>query len=85
MPRLPLKRASDLLDQRHIALEAEYRAQGMRESAIATQLINPDKYQDLFTTKEKASELKFPAGPEHRYRTVGGSEINAEKDLSLRA
>jgi len=40
-----LKRASDLFDQRRSELEREYRAKGMPEPAIDTQLINPDKYQ----------------------------------------
>ena len=40
-----LKRASDLFDQRRTELGREYRAKGMPEAAITTQLHNPDKYQ----------------------------------------
>ena len=43
-----LKRASDLFDQRRSALEAEYRAQGMPEAAIAIQIANADKYQSPY-------------------------------------
>ena len=43
-----LKRASDLFDQRREELEREYKASGMPEAAIQTQLENPDKYTGKF-------------------------------------
>jgi type I restriction enzyme M protein len=55
-----LKRASDLFDQRHEALEREYRAQGMPGSAIAVQLKNPDKYEaPYFFVPEEAHWSKI--------------------------
>ena len=67
-----LKRASDLFDQRRAALEAEYLAQGMRESAIATQLINPDKYQSpYFYVPPDAHWTKI-----RHFKTNVGSALN---------
>ena len=43
-----LKRASDLFDQRREELVKEYKASGMPDAAIQTQLENPDKYTGKF-------------------------------------
>lgn len=67
-----LKRASDLFDQRKSSLEAEYKAQGMPESAIAVQLTNPDKYQSpYFFVPEDAHWSKI-----RHFKTNVGSALN---------
>jgi type I restriction enzyme M protein len=67
-----LKRASDLFDQRRSSLEAEYRAQGMPEPAIATQLTNPDKYQaPYFYIPPEAHWSKI-----RHFKTNVGSALN---------
>jgi type I restriction enzyme M protein len=67
-----LKRASDLFDQRRAALEAEYRAQGMPEAAIAIQITNADKYQSpYFYVPPEAHWSKI-----RHFKTNVGSALN---------
>ena len=67
-----LKRASDLFDQRRAALEAEYRAQGMPETAIAIQITNADKYQSpYFYVPTEAHWSKI-----RHFKTNVGSTLN---------
>jgi type I restriction enzyme M protein len=67
-----LKRASDLFDQRRTALEAEYRAQGMPEAAIAIQIANADKYQSpYFYVPPEAHWSKI-----RHFKTNVGSALN---------
>jgi type I restriction enzyme M protein len=67
-----LKRASDLFDQRRSALEAEYRAQGMPEAAIAIQITNADKYQSpYFYVPPEAHWSKI-----RHFKTNVGSALN---------
>lgn len=73
-----LKRASDLFDQRRAELEREYRAKGMPEAAIATQLINPDKYQaPYFWVPETAHWSKI----RHFKENVGSALNKALEDI----
>ena len=67
-----LKRASDLFDQRRAALEAEYRAQGMPDAAIAIQIANADKYQSpYFYVPPEAHWSKI-----RHFKTNVGSALN---------
>ena len=67
-----LKRASDLFDQRRAALEAEYRAQAMPETAIAIQIANADKYQSpYFYVPPEAHWSKI-----RHFKTNVGSALN---------
>ncbi len=67
-----LKRASDLFDQRRAALEAEYRAEGMPEAAIAIQITNADKYQSpYFYVPPEAHWSKI-----RHFKTNVGSALN---------
>jgi type I restriction enzyme M protein len=67
-----LKRASDLFDQRRSGLEAEYRAQGMPEAAIAIQITNADKYQSpYFYVPPEAHWSKI-----RHFKTNVGSALN---------
>jgi type I restriction enzyme M protein len=73
-----LKRASDLFDQRRAGLEREYRAKGMPEPAIATQLNNPDKYQaPYFFVPETAHWSKI----RHFKENVGSALNKALEDI----